>query len=243
MAGKRGARAPRLLRRARQHRGNRGLSQPGDATLVQGASAPQPAHPPQLEAHVPSRNPVAAACPRVASLLLCALRRPHPRQEPSAVVPHAGICAGAARKGGPYRDYALVIHELGCLLGGQSLLCRAEMSISSQCCVVSSRLPRGFLDSLELLSRGWFGVRIPWRAPRDVGERGQGRGKARRGGTHRADRKVCRARTQASGGPAPQAPSPARPPDGARSGAQARGGREARRATRGLGVRRRLSGE
>ena len=26
-----------------------------------------------------------------------------PSQEPSAVVPHAGICAGAARKGGPYR--------------------------------------------------------------------------------------------------------------------------------------------
>lgn len=26
------------------------------------------------------------------------------RQEPSAVVPHAGICAEAARKGGPYRD-------------------------------------------------------------------------------------------------------------------------------------------
>jgi hypothetical protein len=33
-----------------------------------------------------------------------AIRRPHPRQEPSAVIPLAGICAGAARKGGPYRD-------------------------------------------------------------------------------------------------------------------------------------------
>ena len=28
----------------------------------------------------------------------------HPRQEPSAVVPHAGVCAGAAREGGPYRS-------------------------------------------------------------------------------------------------------------------------------------------
>jgi len=42
--------------------------------------------------------------PLAASLLSSALRRSHPRQEPSAVVPHAGICAGAARKGGPYRD-------------------------------------------------------------------------------------------------------------------------------------------
>jgi excisionase family DNA binding protein len=29
----------------------------------------------------------------------------HPRQEPSALAVHAGICAGAARKGGPYRDH------------------------------------------------------------------------------------------------------------------------------------------
>ena len=28
----------------------------------------------------------------------------HPREEPSAVVRHVGICAGGARKGGPYRD-------------------------------------------------------------------------------------------------------------------------------------------
>jgi hypothetical protein len=32
------------------------------------------------------------------------LRRSHPRQEPSALAAHAAISAGAARKGGPYRD-------------------------------------------------------------------------------------------------------------------------------------------
>jgi hypothetical protein len=26
------------------------------------------------------------------------------RQEPDAAIPHVRICAGAARKGGPYRD-------------------------------------------------------------------------------------------------------------------------------------------
>jgi len=50
----------------------------------------------------------------------------HPRQEPSAVIPHAGICAGAAGKGGPYRDLVSPRHVMcqqpsgrdraGCLL-------------------------------------------------------------------------------------------------------------------------------
>ena len=35
---------------------------------------------------------------------LAASRRNDPRQEPGAVVPPARICAGAARKGRPYRD-------------------------------------------------------------------------------------------------------------------------------------------
>ena len=99
LAGKRGARAPRLLRRARQHRRRGGLPQPGDAALVQGAAAPQPAHPPHLEADGPPRHPMAATCPHPASLPTRALRRQHPRQEPSAVVPHAGICAGGRPQG------------------------------------------------------------------------------------------------------------------------------------------------
>ena len=51
-----------------------------------------------------SPESVAARGPDQASVAERAIRRPHPRQEPSAVVPLAGICAGAARKGGPYRD-------------------------------------------------------------------------------------------------------------------------------------------
>jgi hypothetical protein len=47
--------------------------------------------------------------PPKASLSRRALRRQNPRQEPSAVIPHAGICAGAARKGGPYRDQQIYL--------------------------------------------------------------------------------------------------------------------------------------
>ena len=46
-----------------------------------------------------------------------------PSQEPSAVVPHAGICAGAARKGGPYRDCAVTVRW--------SMLCRVGNQIGS----------------------------------------------------------------------------------------------------------------
>jgi hypothetical protein len=42
---------------------------------------------------------VAPARPHPAPLSRGALRRSHPRQEPSAVVPHAGICAGGGPKG------------------------------------------------------------------------------------------------------------------------------------------------
>ena len=49
-----GARTPRLLRRARQHRRRGGLPHPGDPALVQGAPAPQPAHPGQLDTDEPS---------------------------------------------------------------------------------------------------------------------------------------------------------------------------------------------
>ena len=45
------------------------------------------------------REPVAPASPREASLPGRALRRQNLRQEPSAVVPHAGICAGGRPAG------------------------------------------------------------------------------------------------------------------------------------------------
>jgi len=99
LAGKRGARAPRLLRRAWQHRRSSGLPHSGDPALVQGATASKPEKPSQLGTDEPHRDPVAPACPCAASLPECALRRQDPRQEPSAVVPHAGICTGGRPQG------------------------------------------------------------------------------------------------------------------------------------------------
>jgi RNA-directed DNA polymerase len=94
VAGQRGARALRLLRRARQPQGGGGVPHPGDTALAGGAAAPQPALPPGLETHEPPGDPVAAASPRDASLPRRAPWRSYPRQEPSALAAHAGICAG-----------------------------------------------------------------------------------------------------------------------------------------------------
>lgn len=52
-----------------------------------------PEDPSQLGADAPPRNPMATTRPHHAPLPRSALRRSYPRQEPSAVVPHAGICA------------------------------------------------------------------------------------------------------------------------------------------------------
>jgi hypothetical protein len=96
MAGERGARAQRLLRRARQHRRGRGLPQPGGPALAAGAAAPQPAHPPDLGTHAPPRQTMATNRPHPASLAQRALRRSYPRQEHQ--------CAKRARwdlRGGP----------------------------------------------------------------------------------------------------------------------------------------------
>ena len=94
MAGKRGARASRLLRRARQQQNDPSIPHPGNQALVPGVTAPQPAHPPELGTHGSSCHPMATSCPDHASMAKHAIRRPHPRQEPSALAAHAGICAG-----------------------------------------------------------------------------------------------------------------------------------------------------
>ncbi len=54
-----GARTPRLLRRTRRHRRGGGLPHPGNAPLVQGAAASQPAHADDLGADEPPREPMA----------------------------------------------------------------------------------------------------------------------------------------------------------------------------------------
>jgi len=75
-----------------------------------------------------------------------------------------------------------------------------------------------------------------------MSERGTRARQSTKRGTHRADRKVCRARTQASGGQRRR--RPAQPDHRTGRGAGRRHGAGARpEATRGLGVRRRLSGE
>jgi hypothetical protein len=99
VTGKRGARPSRLLRRARQHQSGKGVPGPSDPALVQGATAPQPAPPPELGAHEPTGRPMAPARPHHAPMALYALRRQDLRQEPSAVVPLAGICAGGRPQG------------------------------------------------------------------------------------------------------------------------------------------------
>ena len=53
LATQRGARAHRLLRRARQHRRGGGIPHPGGTALVQGAAAPQPTLTPELETDGP----------------------------------------------------------------------------------------------------------------------------------------------------------------------------------------------
>ena len=58
------------------------------------STAPKPTQPPGLETHESSLNPLAPTRPHHAPLPRKALRRSHPRQEPSALAAHAGICAG-----------------------------------------------------------------------------------------------------------------------------------------------------
>ena len=58
MAGRRGTRAPGLLRGARQQRCGERLPHPGDTALAQGAAAPQPENPDHLGQDEPHRDPV-----------------------------------------------------------------------------------------------------------------------------------------------------------------------------------------
>ena len=88
-----------LLRRARQHRLDHSLPRPGPAALDRGASAPKPTPPHDLGTLQPDRKGVATPGPHRASLPQRELRRQDPRQEPSAVVPLAGICAGGRPQG------------------------------------------------------------------------------------------------------------------------------------------------
>jgi hypothetical protein len=79
MAGRRGTRAPGLLRGARQQRCGERLPHPGDTALAQGAAAPQPANPAHLGQDEPPRDPVDTPDPHRASIPADALRRLAPK--------------------------------------------------------------------------------------------------------------------------------------------------------------------
>jgi RNA-directed DNA polymerase len=85
-------------RGARQQRGPARLPKTADPTLAPSAPAPQPERPAHLEATARPRSPMATGTPDPSSLAQPPLRRQNPREEPSALNVHAGICAGGRRQ-------------------------------------------------------------------------------------------------------------------------------------------------
>src|SRR5436190_9695356 len=99
MAGKRAAWSLHLLCRARQPQSGLNVPGSGHPALAEGAPAPQSAPPPELGADEPPGGPMAPTGPNPASLPGGTLCRSNLRQEPSAGIPHAGICAGGRPQG------------------------------------------------------------------------------------------------------------------------------------------------
>src|SRR4030095_15103622 len=81
---------------ASQHGYAAGVSGMYTPLLVSDTPTAQSAPSYYLAADIRPRNPMAAATPYPASLSRATLARHDPRQEPGAVVPHAGLCAGGA---------------------------------------------------------------------------------------------------------------------------------------------------
>ncbi len=97
MAARRGARLFCVSRCANQQRSIGSIPLRGGACMVPGAAAPRPAQPTHVDANLRTRRSMATSRPCPAPLARGTLRRQHPTQEPSAVIPPAGIRAG----GGP----------------------------------------------------------------------------------------------------------------------------------------------
>ena len=74
------------------------------ALLVSDAAPTQSAPPDDMAAHVRPRRALAAQTPYPSSVSRATLVRHNPRQEPGAVVPHAGIVRGVPGNRHPYRD-------------------------------------------------------------------------------------------------------------------------------------------
>src|SRR5688572_30840508 len=94
MARRRPARVLPLLRGPRQWMGARVLPPPDRASLATLALPPQPDRPLQLGSDARTRSDLAADTTHPASLPISTSVRHHLRQEPSAVIPLAGICGG-----------------------------------------------------------------------------------------------------------------------------------------------------
>jgi group II intron reverse transcriptase/maturase len=92
------ARACRLLRRAREWRCADGV--PAPAPLDLGSRAATARQSPQADvAPAPATSPpLAPGSAHLSSLALAAPRRPNPRQEPDAVMPHVRICGGGDQR-------------------------------------------------------------------------------------------------------------------------------------------------
>ena len=96
LAEKRAVGALSILCCASQWQSAHGMPRYHHALLVSDAAPAQSAPPDDMAAHVCTRRAMAAQTPYPASVSRATLVRHDPRQEPGAVVPHAGICAGGA---------------------------------------------------------------------------------------------------------------------------------------------------
>jgi hypothetical protein len=94
LACQRPARTRQLLRRARQPRGAARLPLLRHRALVPGATASQSALTPDVEADAVPPSSIATVAADRPSLAGRPLRRSYPREEPSELAVHAGICAG-----------------------------------------------------------------------------------------------------------------------------------------------------
>jgi RNA-directed DNA polymerase len=89
-----GAWVLRVPRGANQCPYSRAIPDRGNALLAADAAAPQSEEPDHLGADEATGGPLASSTANLASVARTAVLRHDPRQEPGAVVPHAGICAG-----------------------------------------------------------------------------------------------------------------------------------------------------
>jgi group II intron reverse transcriptase/maturase len=98
VVGKRRPRSCQLLRRADEYLRRLGIPSRGSQTLAPRAVAAKPEGSCPVDAHGTLSQPMDPISPSSSSLARRAVQRSYPRQEPSALAAHAGICAGGGPK-------------------------------------------------------------------------------------------------------------------------------------------------